>query len=310
MYHEFSRQTTGAIPDNNGYHQPIIDGSQRKHVVIREEIRTLPKRDGKQLLNSYGDSPLMSGSSQELFPLTKKDFCTRKDTARKNLMGFLYSRQPTITRSNSFIAGEKPSNDSTTFPRLHSLVSRERTSIEGLIRKQNKNKRTKFAFINVVDNPSSANQVKSKYKSTTDPVNSRPGTQKVSLPDLIMDLNAQVEQKKVEQSVSSDSASDSDYDHHDPKLRDGGQEEHGVVSFLSKHVTNGGKIYPARHRPLTPGLLDRLGKLKLPSRVRTEQWVRRLPADTRLYDDRIPSFRSNNSSSTSKDDIKWIYTNT
>lgn len=43
------------------------------------------------------------------------------------------------------------------------------------------------------------------------------------------------------------------------------------------------QLFPSRHRPLTPNLLKKLDRLKIPNRIRTKDWIDMLPSDTRAY---------------------------
>ena len=300
MYQGFPRENTGFLPNTVGYHQPVIDGSQRKRIAARNMIRTHHQYENKMLLNSYGESTHLSNSSHEYHSLPKRYFFTRKDTARKNLMGNLFTRQPTICRSNSFVAGEKTSNETLMFPKLNSF-NKERT--DGIGKQPNRPKvageNDKILKRQRKRNRSGSGDTAAKVSARGSP--SRPGTQKISLPDLIMDIQAEVG-KECSTGIS-ESGSESDFEHeHNHK---------DVASFMSKHLTKGGKIFPAKHRPITPGLLDRLAQLKLPSRVRTEQWLRRLPSDPRaVFSTECAQSYQRVLADAPQEDKTWIYTNT
>jgi len=195
-------------------------------------------------LKDHTDGNMVSGGSPNQL-LQRKDVWSRKYVARRNLMGHLYARQPPMKRSYSFVAGEKPPNESI-FPQLQ----RKQASADRCVRQKSETARK------VRRNDESS----SKKVEKTNVVH-RSGTEgKISLPELINDINmsARLKSGGIE-SVSSNE-----------------QDELEDSNGLRIHS---GKVKTYKYRPITPGLIDKLNKLRLSSRCRTEQWINALPLD-------------------------------
>lgn len=250
-------------------HQPVLDGRFRNRQSHSSENRT----------HVYSDTEVspIETSPNFLLPLTKRDFYTRKDTARKNLLGYLYTRQPPLHRSYSFIAGEKPTNEPG-LPKIASF-SREKTNVD-----PNKSKSRSFDLTHhdVNINQFKVSQVREFLKSGStrsnhslindngSPERSRSNSNKIFFPDITEDVNNN-------HKYVNDTCSNED-------LFERPQKGDKVITFVpSRLVGNEAKLFPSRHRPLTPNLLKKLDRLKIPTRIRTKDWIDMLPSDTRAY---------------------------
>lgn len=72
----------------------------------------------------------------------------------------------------------------------------------------------------------------------------------------------------------------------------------GISSLSNKKLTGLGFT---RYRPITPNLLDRLDKLKLSSRKKTQRWINQLQINPRLYNQAANKPPSNQGQSAGKD---------
>ncbi|XP_048745558.1 uncharacterized protein LOC125658359 [Ostrea edulis] len=268
MFHgEPKRENTA--PGTRIVHQPVLDGRMRNRHSSNLEHR--------QRLHSDNEVSQLETSHNFLLPLSKRDFYTRKDTARKNLLGYLYTRQPVLHRSYSFIAGEKPINEPG-LPKIASF-SREKTNLDVSKSKTRSNEMTqhemnvrqaKAGKVREFLKSGSTRSVTSVRKDDASPQRSRTNSNKMTLPDINEDLNNN--EKYVDDAYSDNESWD--------KPRGGDK----LLSFVpSRFVGHEFKVFSSKHRPITPNLLKKLDKLKLPNRTRTQEWVKMLPSDTRAH---------------------------
>ncbi|XP_060064541.1 uncharacterized protein LOC132544904 [Ylistrum balloti] len=234
------------------------------------------------------------------------DFVSRRDTARRNLMGHLYTRQPVLKRSYSFVAGERPSTE-TLLPQLHRREKHSAISFNS--EKYTKPGRTVYirnakqwqADKNVekrngvVQSPAGKNSANHKSLNTN---GGRPGSHQISLPELINDINN-----------SSRIHSPGDSDDEDSNSVHGRNGPYHLIRSMDVKPTIPLKSKTVKYRPITPGVIEKLNKLRLSSKLRTEQWVKTLPLDYRAayseIDDNITE-----SSEHSPKEKEWIYTTT
>ncbi|XP_071090297.1 uncharacterized protein [Haliotis cracherodii] len=112
-------------------------------------------------------------------------------------------------------------------------------------------------------------------------VNSRissQGKSAVNLPELIHDLNTSLlYSHKKDGSASLSSSEDVIYS---------GEDIMQTLSHMwdkSKKSKENKSQQWMKHRPLTPGVIEKLDKMKVSSRTRTEQWVKQIPTEKRAY---------------------------
>ncbi|XP_021361123.1 uncharacterized protein LOC110455360 [Mizuhopecten yessoensis] len=231
------------------------------------------------------------------------DLVSRKDTARRNLMGHLYTRQPVLKRSYSFVAGERPATETL----LPSLQRREKHSAISF----NSERYTKPGRnVNVRDlkqwqsdkNAGKRNGCVQPGKNGTPNQKAlnggRPGSHQISLPELINDIN-----------MSSRLHSPGDSDGEDSASAHGHKGPLDLIRSMDMKPASPVKSKAVRYRPITPGVIEKLNKLRLSSKVRTEQWVKTLPLDYRAAysetDDNLTE-----PSEHSPKEKEWIYTAT
>jgi hypothetical protein len=182
-----------------------------------------------------------------------------------------------LHRSYSFIAGEKPINE----PGLPKIAtfSREKTNLD-LSKSKNRNNEvnqheTNIRFVKAGKvreflKSGSTRSITSVRKDELSPQRSRTNSNKITLPDINEDLN------------NNEKYVDDKYSDNDSWERPRGGEK--LLSFVpSRFVGHEFKVHTFKHRPLTPNLLKKLDKLKVPNRTRTHEWVKMLPSDTRAY---------------------------
>ncbi|KAL3865039.1 hypothetical protein ACJMK2_006672 [Sinanodonta woodiana] len=250
---------------------PRSSGSRRK-VGFLDSKHHLPivPTEGVAL---HSEQTMVSSNSSDQ---GKQEIARRKDTARRHLMGTLYTKHSPVTRSFSFVAGERPPVHSIRFPRMILKDSEERVS-----RKADINPRRKIS----VENQSAVKHrlthdisdwTSASISQTDFSKKSRPDSQKISLPDIIMDFNlsasmlAANRDKRIE-NIDSDDAKEEDDGHvmvEDMMISDLSNDE-----FLRKKRSLT-RLCHGIHRPVTPGLLDSLNKMKLSSKTKTEQWIK------------------------------------
>lgn len=195
----------------------------------------------------------MTSTSPEL-PNPKKEIISRKCTARKNLMENIYTRQSPVKRSNTFLAGEKIFHDGY-FPHLSSSFDEaakiERNSKAKIIRtRESSLRRTRSE---------KSRKSTEHSEATTD---KRRPIKKISLPEILMDINISAKQQ------------DRQYQKHE----DGGD----ILEYLDKEFEKE-KLKSAKYRPLTPGLLQELNRLRLTSKQKAAQWVKSIPTDRKYF---------------------------
>lgn len=225
----------------------------------------------------------------------------RKETARRQLLGSIYTKHKTVGRSFSFVAGERPPVH-IRFPKVNHRdeknEERKQKSVKDPIAVKQISPRLSV--------PQSKRRHSKVSNSTTSSglsnINSKPvhrsNSQKISLPDIIMDFNLEVNMAvndKHHESMSLDSDSE-----RNERLIGASYEDY-LKPKPSLH-----NPYKAKHRPVTPGLLDSLNKLKLPSKVKTEQWLKSSQTVQKSYC--AGSYKVGNLHHSNLTYPNWIYT--
>lgn len=238
-----------------------------------------------------------------------RDLVSRRDTARKNLMGHLYSRQPALKRSYSFVAGERPSTE-TLLPQLHRREKRSAQSfnserqikpvrnsvtLNGREQRVYQPDKSSGQRNGLVESSAKKGPEKPTHGNTT---RGRIGSHQVSLPELINDIN-----------MSSRLPSPGDSDGEDSNSEREQDVSLEVVRQMDMKPSNPVQIKAVRYRPITPGVIENLNKLKVSSKSRTQQWVKMLPVDYRAAYSEPDDGHLDPSDHTSREK-EWIYTAT
>ncbi|XP_033757183.1 uncharacterized protein LOC117339601 [Pecten maximus] len=315
MFNDHQRISTGKYPSEN--HSTDKFGTEATD-DLRRHLKGEEGTARKGLSNVNGFSVIRPSRSHPSPPLNNMmvsggeydrkgmmgdrmvyDFVSRRDTARRNLMGHLYTRQPVLKRSYSFVAGERPATE-TLLPQLHrrekhsaiSFNSEKYTKPGRTVNKRDLKQwqadKNTGKQNGVVQSPAGKNQ-----KTTN---GTRPGSHQISLPELINDIN-----------MSSRLHSPGDSDGEDANSAQKGPLE--LIRSMEMKPSSPVKSKSVKYRPITPGVIEKLNKLRLSSKIRTEQWVKTLPLDYRAAyseaDDNLTE-----PSEHSPKEKEWIYTAT
>lgn len=261
---------------NNMVQRRLSDGARRHLPVIRQGNMSSPNNMAPDEYMSSIPSNEMANRGHGMFIASKKDM------ARKNLMGYLYSRQPTISRSNSFIAGEKPTEPglpTVKYTNTPKGFERQRTSLQEQRR------------------PPSLDRKKSilcdEHSRRRSAGSGRPDSNKFSLPEIIRDIYSSAAK------LDSPEMAEEEFRSSDGNSIDIGEN---VSSLTVPRYHKSIKLYPPNHRPITPGLIEKLNKMKVSTRNRTEQWLRQMPESQLRYQEN----RARGSHTEAPN--RWIYT--
>ena len=223
----------------------------------------------------------------------------RKDTARRQLMCSMYSKHNSVKRSFSFVAGERPADMK--FPSVNYHEDETKWTRDRKNKTGNQNGR------NVQVNTSTSH----KYLSSGTKNNSNQRqngashsvtNNRISLPDIIMDFNFETNMTQNGQQTVMTSLSDSDDDDFERALGAPYEE------YLKKTKLLAYNPCKARHRPITPGLLESLNKLRLPSKTKTEQWLKSVTNTRKSYCN--DNYKVGNLVNSNLAIPNWIYTDT
>ena len=268
----------------------ILEKSEPKRkMIILETRRQFPKGyDNKTDKREASSSP-DSSDTPRLFQQNNR----RKETARRQLLGSIYTKHKTVGRSFSFVAGERPPVQ-VRFPRVH---CKDKTADENPNADRIPTKphipQTKRRHSKMSDNATTSGVSNARSR----PVH-RTNSQKLSLPDIIMDFNAEVNMVANDRArgvIMQDTESEND--------------ERGIGASYEEYLKPRLSVnspYKAKHRPVTPGLLESLNKLRLPSKVKTEQWLKSSQSVQKSYC--VGSYKVGNLHNTNLAYPNWIYT--
>lgn len=252
----------------------LSDGARRHLPIIRQANMLSP--------SNLVQEDYMSSVPMNDIPNRGNDIfiASKKDLARKNLMGYLYARQPTISRSNSFIVGEKPleaglpnvkyKNTPKGFERQRTLLLEQRRPPSLNSRKSN---------CEAADRRKSASSI-------------RPDSNKLSLPEIMRDIYSSAAK------LDSPEEIDEDFQSSEGNSLDIAEN---VIPLAIPKYHKAVKVFPPNHRPITPGLIEKLNKMKLPPKKLTEQWLRQMPEEHKRYQENRSRGRPPESPN------RWIY---
>ncbi|XP_045189145.2 uncharacterized protein LOC123546714 [Mercenaria mercenaria] len=194
----------------------------------------------------------------------------RKETARRNLVDSIYTRQWDVRYSAPCLLGERMKPE-IKFPRLN---SKER-SVRGMgyvnIHSNSENKKSQYkptispnSYIEIADESGRTDSIS---RNGTYGYTRKSSNQNISLPEIIMEFNLETSVAVNHNGVRMTSPST---DCHDEDRALGAPYE----ELLNQTKYNKFNPCRSRYRPVTPGLLESLNKLKVPTKVKTEQWIR------------------------------------
>ena len=199
----------------------------------------------------------------------RRESFSRKETARRHLMGYLFTRQPPLKRSYTFIAGERPQTE-THLPLL--MRSKERDSVP-YPRSPNGQTDNHPRHVRIRRTQSYRHSINnSNVPADRSPERVSLGRtkseSKVNLPELINDINNSV---KLRTDMCNNSECDNSFLGHINE----------DITPLADFDLLQGRPKATKFRPITPGMIQKLNKVRVSSRSRTEQWIKALPLDHR-----------------------------
>lgn len=246
----FKEEVDDEIVRNSMVQRRLSDGARRHLPLIRQGTLKSPSHD-----EHMSSIPSNENKGHDIFLTSKKDH------ARKNLMGYLYSRQPTINRSNSFLVGEKPPEPglpSVKYKNTPKNFERQRTIL--------------FEQRIMPPNYNNENKTIGRRRSAG---SHRPGSNKFSLPEIMRDIYS---------SAAKLDNHEEEYDNDFPSSEDNSIDiAKNIIPLEFPKYQKSTKVYPPNHRPITPGLIEKLNKMKVSTRNRTEQWIKEMPDDPKKY---------------------------
>lgn len=187
----------------------------------------------------------------------KTSYCfkRRKDAARKNLINLLYTKHR--DGKYSFSCCDECINSDVRFPRVNSFERSVRRETLGNSDSSKTYSANRCTSLELLDGTGQSDQ----YSREEYAVYGKSKSQHISLPEIIMEFN-------IEANISRSNA---------PFVETNEEERFSGATYedyLKRMKYTRFNPCRSKHRPVTPGLLDSLNKLKLPSKVKTEQWVR------------------------------------
>ncbi|XP_045189144.2 uncharacterized protein LOC123546713 [Mercenaria mercenaria] len=194
----------------------------------------------------------------------------RKETARRNLIDSIHTRHGNAMHCVTCLSSERMKPD-VKFPRVNSRETSVSSTEYSHIRTYSESKNSQFrtvispnSYIEIADESGRTDSVSRNgiygYTRKSD-------SQHISLPEIIMEFNLETNMAISNNGFRMTSPSTDLY---------GDEREIGAPYEAFLNRTKHNKFNPcwSRYRPVTPGLLESLNKMKVPSKVKTEQWVK------------------------------------
>lgn len=189
----------------------------------------------------------------------------RKEAARRNLLDSIYARRSDSRYSLPCLSTERLQSY-VKFPRVN---SRERSA--RAVEHFHARNKCASKYSQCVASPNSSIEILDE--SSRNDTRARNGhcgyvrnlnRQKMSLPEVIMEFNLETNQLANNNDVCMMSLATEDERALGAPYED----------YLKRTKYNSCNPCRSRYRPLTPGLLESLNKSKVPSKIKTEQWVK------------------------------------
>lgn len=196
----------------------------------------------------------------------------RKETARRNLMDSIYTKQGEVRYVTSCLPLEHLRPD-IKFPRLNSKEMCMRVGTQSKTCSYSDSKHSHqitttspHSYIEILDESGYNDSI---TRNSSKKIARKSSSQNISLPEIIMEFNLETSMAVMQSGTRATSPSSS-AECYDEERAIGAPYE----LFLKNNRYNRLNPCQSRYRPVTPGLLESLNKRKLPSKVKTEQWVR------------------------------------
>lgn len=185
----------------------------------------------------------------------------RKEAARKSLIDSIQTKQGDAKYSFSSVAYEKMKSD-IKFPRVTSSERSVQRDNNTPLRKCDSSKsHSPNSSLEILDESGRSD----RWSRDGYAVYRNSSNQNISLPEIIMEFNIVTNKE----GACSCAMSPSTETKADDRMLGAPYEDYLKTAKYGKF-----NPYRSKYRPVTPGLLESLSKLKLPSKVKTEQWIR------------------------------------
>lgn len=227
----------------------------------------------------------------------RKKSLKRKEAARRSLIDSIYTKHGDLKYSFPCVSYEKI-NSEIKFPRVNS-TERSVRRVDYAVTNSNrrsKNDSSKTSSPNPsleIPDESGRSDHLSRNGHTGNYRNS--SSQNVSLPEIIMEFNIETNYSGVGTRMVS------------PATEMNGDERAlgaPYEEYLKRMRYNKFNPCRSRHRPVTPGLLESLSKLRVPSKVKTEQWLKSTQMIQKPFHSHV--YKTENLDNTNS--TNWIYT--
>ena len=196
-------------------------------------------------------------------PQTRTKSFTRKDTARKCLLGSINTRLSVVRHSSPILSGE-PMRHDIKFPKVNKSVRTHGLKVTKNEQKSSRSQSSSRALSHsgeISDDTKSQDVFVRNGKIISGSKHSAHG---LNLPEIIIEFN-----------IETNMVSNPELARTSPELP---EDERAIGApyeeYLSKHKYSNCNPCRAKYRPVTPELLESLNKLKVPSKARTEQWLK------------------------------------
>lgn len=186
--------------------------------------------------------------------LQRSKSVNRKDTARKCLLGSINTRFNDVRHSSPGVVGE-PMRHDIKFPKVNKIS-------RGNGQKVLQNDRSNYSQSSSRALSRSDDSQDLPFKNV-----SKSSNHGLNLPEIIMEFN-----------IEANMAASGDRYEHSRSTSEVFEDERAIgfpyEEFLRRSNYSNYNPCRAKYRPVTPGLLESLNKLKVPSKMRTEQWLK------------------------------------
>lgn len=229
--------------------------------------------------------------------LQRRRSLKRKEAARRNLIDSIHTRQCDVRYSLPCLPSERVKSE-VKFPRVNSKTRSVRGYSDFYTNNDNKISKHEITPNSLTEIADESGRTASTGRNGSFRYVNKSNGQSISLPEIIMEFNLETSMAVGTGDVRVMSPSPEFHD--DERVLGAPYEE-----YLKRAKYNNLNPCRSRHRPVTPGLLDSLNKLKVPSKVKTEQWVRSTQSMQKSLKGHV--YKTENIDNTSSSFPNWIY---
>ncbi|KAL4231473.1 hypothetical protein ACF0H5_009050 [Mactra antiquata] len=234
--------------------------------------------------------------SREKMPanIQRRRSLIRKETARRNLLDSIYTRHSNVRHSApSCLMTERTKSD-VKLPRVYSpdRLTKHGSNARGRSISTGKTSHYTTSPNSLLDAMDERGRTIYSGRNGNSVYFRQSAANNLSLPGIILEFNAESNMAARDVHVRM---TESPEVCEDERALGAPYED-----YLKQAKFNKFNPMKARHRPVTPGLLDSLNRLKLPSKTKTEQWLR-------TSQNASKSSQGHNYRTENIDNLNWIY---